>query len=105
MRKTDMKPEYIEAHPVLGPLAPREEVTFYYNGAPVAAHAGDTVAGALYACGVRVFGHTHKRGAPRGVFCSIGHCTDCMMTVDGADNVRTCITPVKEGMRVESSRV
>jgi predicted molibdopterin-dependent oxidoreductase YjgC len=45
---------------------------------------------------------TEKRKEPRGLFCAIGHCTDCVMTVDGETNVRTCITPVKEGMRIET---
>ena len=44
---------------------------------------------------------TAKRHEPRGIFCAIGRCTDCKMTVDGVPNTRTCITLVKDGMRVE----
>lgn len=97
-----MKPTYLDQHPVLGELEPRKTVVFYYNGTPIEAREGDMVASALCGCGIKVFSHTHRSGAPRGLFCAIGHCTDCSMRVDGVDNVRTCTTKVKEGMRVES---
>ena len=55
----------------------------------------------LMNAGIRVFRTTAKRHEPRGIFCAIGRCTDCMMIVDGIPNTRTCVTPVKDGMRVE----
>ena len=39
---------------------------------------------------------------PRGLYCSIGRCTDCVMVVDGVPNVRTCMTALKEGMKVQT---
>jgi aerobic-type carbon monoxide dehydrogenase small subunit (CoxS/CutS family) len=45
-----------------------------------------------------------KKGSPRQMFCGIGRCTDCVMTVDGIPGVRTCVTEVREGMRVERQR-
>ena len=33
-----------------------------------------------------------KEHKPRGIFCAIGRCTDCVMVVDGKPNVRTCMT-------------
>ena len=68
------------------------------------AYEGEPIAAALLAGGIRVFRHTHKKGEPRGVFCGIGRCTDCMMTVDGVPNVRTCVTPAREGMVIETQR-
>ncbi len=41
---------------------------------------------------------------PRGLFCAIGRCTDCVMTVDGVPNVRTCVTLVEGGMSIETQR-
>ena len=93
---------HITEHPVLGTLPEAGTVTFDYNGEPVTAREGDTVAAALTALGIRVFRHTRKRGEPRGVFCGIGHCNDCVMTVNGVPRVRTCLTAVEEGMVVES---
>jgi len=88
-------------HPVLGPAARRSRVTILFAGEPVEAFAGEPVAAALLAAGVRVFRTTSKRREPRQLFCGIGRCTDCVMIVDGQPNVRTCVTPVREGMRVE----
>ena len=43
-----------------------------------------------------------KEHKPRGIFCAIGRCTDCVMVVDGVPNVRTCITPLVAGMDVRT---
>ena len=64
-------------------------------------HSRDAIA-ALKAAGVMVHRHTLKNDAPRGIFCAIGRCTDCVMIVDGQPNVRTCVTPLRAGMRVQT---
>jgi len=87
-------------HPVLGDAKEREIIHFTYNGKPLEAYEGESVAAALIANGIRVFRHSSKKHEPRGVFCAIGHCTDCVMRVDGVENVKTCVTRVKEGMEV-----
>ena len=91
----------IQDHPILGKTEERACVTIYLDGAPVEAREGDTIASALWAAGVRTFRYSPKRHEARGLFCAIGYCSDCMMTVDGVPNTRTCITPVKDGMRIE----
>lgn len=91
-------------HPILGELSELKFVTLYYNGTPIQAVEGEPVASALMNAGVRVFRTTAKRHEPRSVFCAIGRCTDCMMIVDGIPNTRTCITPVHDGIRVETQR-
>jgi len=92
----------VTQHPILGdlPTAATFEITF--DGRPIAAREGDTVAAVLIANGVKVFRHTHKRGEPRQIFCAIGRCTDCAMMVDGQPNVRTCVTLARPGMTVET---
>lgn len=89
-------------HPVLGKYEKGPKVAFYYNGKEMEGYAGEPIAAALMAKGVKVHRHTAKRNMPRGVYCAIGRCTDCVMVVDGEPNVRTCITPLKEGMKVET---
>ena len=95
-----MEENRILEHPILGTAPERKELTFYFNGQPVKAYQGDTVAAALTAAGIRVFRYTMKKHEPRGVFCAIGHCTDCIMTVDGVPGVKTCTEKVREGMQV-----
>jgi predicted molibdopterin-dependent oxidoreductase YjgC len=91
-------------HPILGKIEPRGKVTINVDGKPVEALEGEPIAAALMANGVRVFRKTPNKNQPRGVFCAIGQCTDCIMTVDKVPNVRTCITPVREGMEIWTER-
>ena len=79
-----------------------KKVTIYYNGKPIEALEGEPIASALINAGIRSFRLTQRRHEPRGIFCAIGRCTDCKMIVDGVANTRTCVTPVRDGMRVET---
>ena len=79
---------------------PSDTLTFEFNGQPVNARAGDTVASALYRSGQRIFTRSFKYHRPRGLLCLSGKCPNCLMNVDGTPNVRTCMTPVRAGMRV-----
>ena len=65
-------------------------------------YEGEPIAAALKAAGVMVHRYTKKHHEPRGIFCAIGRCTDCVMVVDGKPNVRTCVTPLREGMHVQT---
>lgn len=88
-------------HPVLD-FKKGEKICFSYNGKKIDALEGETIAAALYAAGVKIFSRSFKYHRPRGMFCGIGKCSNCLMRVNGVPNVRTCITPVKKGMMVES---
>ena len=91
----------VPEHPVFGRTVDRRAVEITVDGERMEALEGEPIAAALLAAGRMVFRYTRKRQEPRGVFCAIGRCTDCMMTVDGVPNVRTCITVVQQGMKVE----
>ena len=78
-----------------------EKVTFYYNGQEIEGYTEETIAAALHAAGIRELGHSPELHRPRGLFCAIGNCSSCFMTVDGQPNVRVCVTKVKAGMHVE----
>ena len=67
---------------------------------PTAAFLGETVAAVLLAGG-QIATRTTVGGAPRGIFCGIGVCFDCLVVVDGVPNTRACMTWVRHGMRVE----
>jgi len=89
-------------HPILGPVEGVEMVTVTIDGKKYEAVKGEVIAAVLMANGIMVHRHTTKRHEPRGIYCGIGQCTDCVMTVNGKPNVRTCITPVEEGMVIET---
>lgn len=71
-----------------------------FGGRQVPAWPGQTVAAVLWAAGVRSWRTTRVRGAPRGLFCGIGACYDCLVTIDDARNQRACVVPARPGMRV-----
>jgi sarcosine oxidase subunit alpha len=78
-----------------------QTLTFSFDGKPVAALRGDTIASALFAAGRRTFSRSFKYHRRRGLMCCAGNCPNCMVAVDGAPGVRACTEPVREGMRVE----
>jgi predicted molibdopterin-dependent oxidoreductase YjgC len=92
----------IENHPVLGMQPDRKEIEIIFDGKKLKAFEGEMIATALMAAGIKTFRYTSKRREPRGIFCAIGRCTDCVMEVDGVSNVRTCVTPAKAGMIVNT---
>ena len=91
-------------HPVLGDMNSRKKVVIRVDGSEVEAYEGEPIAAALVAAGIKVFRTTRKRNEPRRIFCAIGRCTDCVMTVDGQPNVRTCVTPVRDGMEIRTQK-
>lgn len=93
----------VDKHPVLGDRTVGRLVSITVDGSDIQAVEGEPIAAALLAQGMRVMRKTPRYGEPRGVFCGIGRCTDCIMTVDGIPNVRTCVTPVREGMVITSN--
>lgn len=85
-----------------GKIIPGAAVTLQVNGQPLPARRGQTVAAAMLAAGQRVLRHTRRAGKPRGLFCAMGVCFDCVMTIDGKAGVRACMTRVEDGMQVSS---
>ena len=76
----------IEEHPILGTYQKGKTVTFTLDGKEMQGCEGEPIAAALKAAGVMVHRHTLKNDAPRGIFC----------------NVRTCVTPLRAGMKVQT---
>lgn len=92
-------------HPVLGQMDQKRKVTFQFDGKTYEGFENDTIASALLAHGIRTLRKHEETGNPRGIYCNIGHCFECRVTVDGEDNVRACLTPIQENMVVESGQV
>jgi len=92
----------INEHPILGPLPETEMVHITIDGEVIQARKGEVIAAALIATGKTYFRKTIKLHEPRGIYCGIGRCTDCVMTVNGVPNVRTCVTPVEDGMVIKT---
>lgn len=79
-------------------------VAFTFEGQPAQGMEGDSVAAALLA-----LGHSHCRdsavsGIPRGPYCLMGVCFDCLVSIDGVENRQGCMTRLREGMVVTRQR-
>lgn len=73
---------------------------FTFDGARIVAFPGETIAGALLAAGVTTLRETFETGAPRGVFCGMGVCFDCLVSVEGQGTLRACMTSAEPGLVV-----
>jgi predicted molibdopterin-dependent oxidoreductase YjgC len=71
------------------------------DGKDVTAYPGETIAATLLAEGWHEFRHTALSGEPRGLFCGMGLCFDCLITLNGKPNVRACVTYAQPGDKVE----
>lgn len=72
-----------------------------FDGQSIPAYPGETIGAALVAAGITTFRTTRRLGRPRGLFCGIGICFDCLLVVDGSPNQRACLTPARPGMVVQ----
>lgn len=79
----------------------RQAVTFHVDGAECAGFAGESVAAALGALGITTLRHAPRSGAPRGAFCLMGVCQECVCRIDGTRR-EACRTALVAGMRVET---
>lgn len=81
-----------------------DAIEIVVDGDPVRAYEGESVAAVLLAIGQRTLRTTTRRSAPRGLYCGIGSCFECLMVIEGRPGVRACQTVVREGMRVDTQR-
>lgn len=92
----------VDNHPILGPLPEQEVVSFQWKGQTISAVKGEPIAAALLAAGIRKLRSSEVSGSPRGVYCAIGQCMECRVTVNGVPGIRACLTPVSGGEDVTS---
>ncbi|MBF0209755.1 MAG: FAD-dependent oxidoreductase [Desulfamplus sp.] len=95
-----MTSKRITTHPVLD-IPEGKRVPFTWNGDGLEGREGEMLSSALFANGIQIFGHHHKDKTPQGIFCANGQCSQCLVIADGLP-VKSCMTPLREGMRVES---
>lgn len=100
-----MSQNRIVDHPVLGHVEYESPITFTFDGKTYEGYEGDTVASALLANGIRQLRVHEESGTTRGIYCNIGHCFECRLTIDDMPGVRACLTPIKSDMIVESGKM
>lgn len=78
----------------------RRSIAISVEGRPVQAREGETLAMALLGAGVVPLRHTAVSGEPRAPLCLMGVCFECLVEVDGMQNVQACMVEVRDGMQV-----
>ena len=81
----------------------KREVSFSFDGEKLNACEGETLAAALYAQGRRTLRINRDDGGPRGAFCFMGICQECVVLINGRQ-AEACRTLVREGLVVERLR-
>jgi len=76
-------------------------LTIYFEGRALTARDDDSIAAALLANNITITRTTALSAAARGPYCMMGACFECLAKVDGHTGVQTCMTPVRDGMRIE----
>jgi len=77
-------------------------VQIQVDGKPIEAYDGETVAAVLLSAGISTFRLSQKNKEPRSLYCGMGLCFECLVTIDGEHAVRACMTSVADGMQVET---
>ena len=92
----------IKEHPILQPISDKK-VTFTFDGKKLEGFEGMAVSSALFLNDIKVFGHHYIDNSPQGIFCANGQCAQCTLIIDGKP-LKSCMTPLKEGMVVQSCK-
>jgi sarcosine oxidase subunit alpha len=93
------------SHPVLRVSSEGSKtIRIKVDGRDLDVRDGETLAAALWANGIISLGRNSSDGAHRGMYCGIGHCYECRVTVDGQEDVRSCLIRARDGMRVSLQR-
>jgi glycine/D-amino acid oxidase-like deaminating enzyme len=79
-----------------------DRVAISFDGREIPALEGESLAAALTAAGIRTLRRT-RSGAPRGLWCGMGACFECVVTIDGVPEQRACLAKVTRGMDVRSA--
>jgi sarcosine oxidase subunit alpha len=96
--RPDPRPSNADTIDTPGPVG--RKVAFWFESRKLEGLEGESIAKALFRNGVRTLSHSVKYGRPRGIHCGRGRCTMCHVEVDGVTGVKSCITPLAEGMRI-----
>jgi hypothetical protein len=84
---------------------PNAEVEIDFDGRVYRGVRGQSIAGILLANNVTAWRTTGDLQAPRGLFCGIGICFDCVVTVDGLTDIRACLRRARGGEHIERQHI
>jgi aerobic-type carbon monoxide dehydrogenase small subunit (CoxS/CutS family) len=77
-----------------------KKFNFFFNGEELPASKGDSVAAALLNSGKNIFGE-RMNGKHRGLYCGMGVCNECLVTINGERGIRACMQYLEPNAVVE----
>ena len=77
-----------------------QPLTIWFEGKPVQAVEGESVAAALLTAGIKYLHHSQVSAKPCAPYCWMGSCYECLLEIDGEQNQQSCIITVRDGMRI-----
>lgn len=81
------------------PLIERtEKISFQFDGVAVNAYSGETIAAALLRAEITHLRDAPSSGTPRGMFCAMGVCQECVVKVDGKIVESCCAVVTKDAI-------
>lgn len=92
--------EHVHQNLRIDSIKRKEEVTLSVNGETLPAYKGETILAALLAAGYKTLKKSPLEKKPRGALCGMGVCFECIVTVNGTPNVRSCMTEVENNMEI-----
>jgi len=84
----------------IGTIKRKEKVKLLVDGKEIPAYKGETILAALMAAGYKKLKRSPLKKEPRGALCGMGVCFECMVTVNGIPNIRSCMTEVENNMEI-----
>ncbi|MHB8134387.1 MAG: (2Fe-2S)-binding protein [Anaerolineaceae bacterium] len=94
----------IEGSPLIPKIERGKKIQVIVDDKRIEAFEGETVAAALLTVGITTFRHSQKNKEPRGLYCGMGICYECLVTINGVHAQRACITTIEDGMRIETCK-
>lgn len=82
--------------------SPENRATIIVDGKSVEVDATASVATALLGAGMTAVRRSVVGNEPRGPYCLMGICFECLVTIDGVQNRQACMVPVRDGMTISS---
>lgn len=92
-----------QSRPELPAVQRGKPIEVVVNGRKVKAFEGELVSTILLEEGIFVFGLKHNTGHPSGIYCGMGVCYECLVTVNGVANTRACQTVAEDQMTIETA--
>jgi predicted molibdopterin-dependent oxidoreductase YjgC len=87
----------------LSPIRERRPIEVTIDGRKAQAFKGELVSTVLQAEGIVAFARKSTTGRLSGIYCGMGVCYECLVTIDGVPNVRACQTYASDQMAIETA--